>query len=131
MKLYIYITEEMDVDRNTTDKTLMVYSGQKAKRFYSLNAVLKVHSNRQKLLGGTQQNVSVTYLFGRPLIPYNFLRGIFTSNFRDMGNLRPSVFGLIKTSFRVPEKENRWSAMPHTGKFHDVCKGIWPLCDAG
>ena len=53
---------------------------------------------------GTQQIVSVNYLFGRPLIPYDFLKGIFTSNFHDMGNLRPSVFGLIKMSFRVPKK---------------------------
>ena len=43
---------------------------------------------------GTQRIVSVNYLFGRPLIPYNFLKGIFTSNFRDMENFRPSVFGL-------------------------------------
>ena len=52
----------------------------------------------------TQRIVSVNYLFGRPLIPYDFLKGIFTTNFRDMGNLRPSVFGLIKMSFRVPKK---------------------------
>ena len=53
---------------------------------------------------GIQRIVSVNYLFGRPLIPYDFLKGIFTTNFRDMGNLRPSVFGLIKMSFRVPKK---------------------------
>ena len=53
---------------------------------------------------GTQRIVSVNYLFGRPLIPYNFLKGIFTSNFRDMGNLRPSAFGLTQMSFRVPKK---------------------------
>ena len=53
---------------------------------------------------GTQQIVSVKYLFGRPLIPYNFLKGIFTSNLRALGNLRPGVFGLIKMSFRVPNK---------------------------
>ena len=50
---------------------------------------------------GTQRN----YLFGRPLIPYNFLEGIFSSNFPGMKNLRPSVFGLIKMSFRVTKKE--------------------------
>ena len=53
---------------------------------------------------GTQRIVSVNYLFGRPLIPYDFLKGISTSNFRDMGNLRPNVFGLIKMSFRAPKK---------------------------
>ena len=53
---------------------------------------------------GTQRIVSVNYLFGRPLIPYNFLKGIFTSNFRDMVNLMPSLFGLIKMSFRVPKR---------------------------
>ena len=57
---------------------------------------------RQALVRGTQRIVSVNYLFGRPLIPYDFLKGIFTLNFRDMGHLRPTVFGLIKMSFRVP-----------------------------
>ena len=52
----------------------------------------------------TQRVVSVNYLFGRPLFPYNFLKIIFASNFRDMGNLRPGVFRLIKMSFRVPKK---------------------------
>ena len=55
-------------------------------------------------LRGTQRIVSVNYLFGGPLIPYNFLNIIFASSFRDMGNLRPGVFGLIKMSFRVPKK---------------------------
>ena len=53
---------------------------------------------------GTQRIVSVNYLFGRPLIPNNFLKIIFASNFRDMGNLWPGVFGLIKMSFQVPKK---------------------------
>ena len=52
------------------------------------------------MVRGTQRIDSVNYL----LIPYDFLKGIFTSNFRDMGNLRSSVFGLIKMSFRVPKK---------------------------
>ena len=56
---------------------------------------------------GIQQIVSVNYLFGRPLIPYNFLTIIFASNFRYMGNFRPGVFGLIKMSFRVPKKVSR------------------------
>ena len=56
------------------------------------------------LYRGTQQIVSLNYLFGRPFIPYNFLKGIFTSNVRDMGNLRPCVFGLIKMWFQVPKK---------------------------
>ena len=58
----------------------------------------------EQFVRGTQRIVSVNYLFGRPLIPYNFLKIIFASNFRDMGNLRPGVFGLIKMSFRVPKK---------------------------
>ena len=53
---------------------------------------------------GTQRIVSVNYLFERTLIPYNFLKGIFSSNFPGMENLKPSVFGLIKMSFRVPKK---------------------------
>ena len=73
----------------------------------------------------TQQIVSVNYLFGRPLIPYNFLKGIFTSNIRDMGILWPSVFGLIKMSFRDrkrsakifgneirPKVFGKWTKMP-------------------
>ena len=53
---------------------------------------------------GTQRIVSMNYLFGRPLIPYNFLKIIFASNFHDMENLRPGVFRSIKMSFRVPKK---------------------------
>ena len=61
-------------------------------------------SKTNSFIRDTQRIVSVNYPFGRPLIPYDFLKGIFTSNFRDMGNLRSSVFGLIKMSFRVPKK---------------------------
>ena len=53
---------------------------------------------------GTQRIVSVNYLFERPLIPHDFLKEIFFYNFRDMGNLRSGVFGLIKMSSRVPRK---------------------------
>ena len=55
-----------------------------------------IKNTAQKLLSGTQRIISVTYLFGRSFIPYNFLKGIFTSNFRDMGNLRPGVTGLTE-----------------------------------
>ena len=58
----------------------------------------------------------VNYLFGRPLIPYEFLKGIFTSNFRDMGNLRLSVFGLIKMSFRVRRKKVERNRVPSRGR---------------
>ena len=58
----------------------------------------------QSVSSGTQRIVPVNYLLRRPLIPYNFLKIIFASNFRDMGNLRPGVFGLIKMSFRVAKK---------------------------
>ena len=38
-------------------------------------------------------------------IPYNFVKKeFFTPNFRDMGNLRPGVFGSIKMLFRVSKK---------------------------
>ena len=53
---------------------------------------------------GTQRIVSVNYLFGRPLIPSDFLERIGTSNFRDMRNLMSVVFGLLKMSFWVPKK---------------------------
>ena len=36
--------------------------------------------------------------------PSLVLKEFSTSNVRDMGNLRPSVFGLIKIWFRVPKK---------------------------
>ena len=71
---------------------------------WSCLACFSVEDDYQRNIRGTQRIVSVNYLFGRPLIPYNFLKGIFTTNFRDMGNLRPSVFGLIKMLFRVPKK---------------------------
>jgi len=45
---------------------------------------------------GTQRIVSVNYLFGRPLIPSDFLKRIVTSSFRDMGNLMSVVFELSK-----------------------------------
>jgi len=56
------------------------------------------------LLRGTQQIVSVNCLFGRPLIPSDFLKRIVISNFRDMRNLMSVVFGLSKMSFWVPKK---------------------------
>ena len=40
----------------------------------------------------------------KTLNPQQFSKGIFTSSFRDIGNLRPSIFGLIKMLFRVPKK---------------------------
>ena len=72
-------------------------------------------TSRFEVLRGTQRIVSVNYLFGRPLIPYDFLKGIFTSNFRDMGNLRPSSFridinvvsGTDKRSAKIFRKEIR------------------------
>ena len=53
---------------------------------------------------GTQRIASVNYLFGRLLIPSDFLERIDTSNFRDMKNLMSVVFGLLKMSFWVPKK---------------------------
>ena len=73
-------------------------------------------------LRNNQRIVSVNYLFGRPLIPYDFLKGIFTSNVRDMENLRPSVFGLIKMSFRVPKK---WSAKIFGKELRPKVFGKW------
>ena len=60
-----------------------------------------LQSMKAKMTGcrGTQRIVSVNYLFGRPLkvfrtdyiIPYDFLKRIVTSKFRNMRNLM-SVF---------------------------------------
>ena len=49
----------------------------------------------------TQRIVSVNYLFGRPLIPSDFLKKIVTLNFRDMRNLISVVFRLLKMLFWV------------------------------
>ena len=35
------------------------------------------------------------YLFGRPLIPFDFLKRIVTSNFHDMRNVMHVVFRLL------------------------------------
>ena len=61
-------------------------------------------------LRGTQRIASVNYLFGKPLIPYDFLKGIFTFNFRDMGNLKlykNVVSGTVKRSAKIFGKEIR------------------------
>ena len=54
--------------------------------------------------GAPQRIVSVNYLFGRPLIPSDFLKRIVTSNFRDMKNLMSVFFGLLKMFFWLPKK---------------------------
>ena len=46
---------------------------------------------------GTQPIVSVNYLFGRPLIPSDFLKRIVASSFRDTDE--KFKFGLLKMSF--------------------------------
>ena len=56
-------------------------------------------------LRGTQRIVSVNYLFGRPLISYDFLKGIFTSNVRDMD--KNVVSGTDKRSAKIFGKEMR------------------------
>ena len=53
---------------------------------------------------GTQRIVSVNYLFGRPLIPSDFLERIVTSNSREMTSLMSVVFGLLKMSFGYRKK---------------------------
>ena len=53
----------------------------------------------------------------KALNPYNFLKIIFASNFRDIGNLRPGVFGLLKMSFWVPKKgQLRFSSFPYNDR---------------
>ena len=63
-----------------------------------------ISSSKGPSARGTQRIFSVNYLFGRSSIPYNFLKGIFTSNVRDTGYLRPNVFEFIKMSFWKPKK---------------------------
>ena len=48
--------------------------------------------------------VSVNYLFGRPLIPSDFLERIVISNFRYNIMRNSVVLGLLKMSFWVPRK---------------------------
>jgi len=50
------------------------------------------YSHRAQFNRGTQRMVSVNYLFGRPVIPSDFLERIVNSNFRDMRNLMSVVF---------------------------------------
>ena len=74
----------------------------------AISAPLPGHQARRRtlplrctLIRGTKQIVSVNYLFGRPLIPFDFPERIVTSNFRDMRNLMSVVYGLSKVSFWV------------------------------
>ena len=56
---------------------------------------------------GTQRIVSLNYLFGRPLIPYDFLKRIVTSKFRNMRNLMSVFFfRLLKMLFWLPKKRS-------------------------
>ena len=55
---------------------------------------------------GTQRIVSVNYLFGRPLIPSDFLKRIVASNVRDMRNSMSVVFGLLKIIVLGTEKRS-------------------------
>ena len=68
------------------------------------------------LVSGTQQIVSVNYLFGRSLIPSDFLSRIVTSNFLDMTNLMSVVCELLKCRSAIifakaikPEVFKKWT----------------------
>ena len=67
-----------------------------------------LQSMKAKMTGcrGTQRIISVNYLFGRPLIPYDFLKRIVTSKFRKMRNLMSFFFRLLKMSFWLPKKRS-------------------------
>ena len=54
---------------------------------------------------GTQRIVSVNYLFRRPLIPYDFLKRIVTSKFRNMRNLMSVIFQVVKNVVLATEKK--------------------------
>ena len=54
---------------------------------------------------GTQRIVSVNYLFGRPLIPYDFLKRIVTSKFRNMRNLMSVFFQVVKNVVLATKKK--------------------------
>ena len=91
---------------------------------HARNKATKRYALSRAFSRGTERIVSVNYLFGRSFIAYNFLRGIFTSNFRDMENLRPRkgpknvVSGTEKRSAKIFGKEIRpkvfgkWTKMP-------------------
>jgi len=88
------------------DAASLVRGSEKKFSFLIFNTE-KGMSELQRELGrsrGTQRIVSVNYLFGKPLIPSDFLDRIVTSNFRDMRNLISVVFVLLKMSFWVPRK---------------------------
>ena len=66
-----------------------------------LHVTNRGEQERGNMFRGTQRIVSVNYLFGRPLIPSDFLNRIVTSHFRDMRHLMSVVFGWSKMSFWV------------------------------
>ena len=53
-----------------------------------LSSVFCYVGEKRNRLSFWDVNVSVNYLFGRPLIPSDFIKRIVTSNFRDMRNLQ-------------------------------------------
>lgn len=53
----------------------------------------------------TQWIVSVNYLFGRPFIPYDFLKRIVTSKFRNMRNLMSVFFQVVKNVVLATKKK--------------------------
>ena len=60
---------------------------------------------RLKAFRGTQRIVSVNYLFGRLLIPYDILKRIVTSKFRNMRNLMSVFFRVVKNVVLATEEK--------------------------
>ena len=82
------------ITRNTVNRL--------ARKELNSNPVVLELSKENETSRGTQRIVSVNYLFGRPLIPSDFLERIVASNSRGMTNLMSVAFGLLKMSFWVP-----------------------------
>ena len=66
--------------------------------FNGLYSPVTAGRSRDRPSRGTQRIVSVNYLFGRPLIPSDFLKRTVASNFRDTRNLM-SCFRSVKAGF--------------------------------
>ena len=69
------------------------------------SAPVAIHEScNDRLQGHPTDRFGKFYLFGRPLIPYDFLKRIVTSKFRNMINLMSVFFQVVKYVVLATEK---------------------------
>ena len=69
------------------------------------SAPVAIHEScNDRLQGHPTDRFGKFYLFGRPLIPYDFLKRIVTSKFRNMINLMSVFFQVVKNVVLATEK---------------------------